>query len=56
MSLFDRRERKQEQCEHDETVTTNNFGLQRVVCLMCGKVEMHHLAQAEPGTLFRVGR
>lgn len=45
MGLFERHQ-KEERCPHEETVTTTNFGLERTVCLACGKVEMKHLATA----------
>lgn len=48
MGLFDRHT-KEERCPHEETVSTVNFGLERRVCLACGKVEMHHLAEAAHG-------
>lgn len=45
MGLFERHQQEQ-RCRHEETVTTTNFGLERTVCLACGKVEMRHLATA----------
>lgn len=48
MRLFDR-QGKEERCPHEETISTVNFGLERRVCLVCGKVEMHHLAEAAHG-------
>lgn len=48
MGLFDRHA-KEERCPHTETVATVNFGLERRVCIACGKVEMHHLAEAARG-------
>ncbi len=36
----------QSQCVHPETTVTINFGLERMVCLGCGKVEMRYLERA----------
>lgn len=48
MRIFDRHA-KEERCPHEETISTVNFGLERRVCLACGKVEMQHLAEAAHG-------
>ncbi|HSJ35462.1 MAG TPA: hypothetical protein VLB85_10455 [Acidimicrobiia bacterium] len=48
MRLFDRHA-KEGRCPHEETISTVNFGLERRVCLVCGKVEMQHLAEAAQG-------
>lgn len=42
-----RREKQQEVCSHPDRVTTRNFGLERVVCVSCGKVEMHYRESLE---------
>lgn len=39
-------ERQQSQCAHPETTVTINFGLARVLCLSCGRVEMRYLERA----------
>lgn len=39
-------ERQQSQCAHLETTVTINFGLERVLCLSCGRVEMRYLERA----------
>lgn len=39
-------ERQQSQCAHPETTATINFGLARVLCLSCGRVEMRYLERA----------
>lgn len=52
----DRTEKRQERCEHPERAITKNFGLERVVCLACGKVEMHHLGRAATGGKYLLGR
>lgn len=56
MSILDaiRKEAKPDQCHHKDTISTVNFGLERVVCQTCGKVEMRHRDVAEPGVLFQV--
>lgn len=56
MSILDaiRKETKPNQCDHNNTIRTVNFGLERVVCQTCGKVEMRHRDVAEPGVLFQV--
>lgn len=46
-----RNERQQSQCAHPETNVTINFGLERVLCKTCGKVEMRYLERGATGRL-----
>lgn len=41
----DRKNRQQERCSHPERISTQNFGLQRAVCVECGDLEMRNLPQ-----------
>lgn len=36
----------QGECAHPETTVTTNFGLERTLCLSCGRVEMRYLERA----------
>lgn len=46
-----RNERQQSQCAHPETTVTINFGLERMLCLSCGRVEMRYLERGATGRL-----
>lgn len=39
-------EKLQSQCPHPETTVTINFGLERMLCHSCGRVEMRYLERA----------
>lgn len=54
MDVLRTNEKKQSECQHSATTSTVNFGLERVVCQICGKVEMRHLDTADPGVLFQI--
>lgn len=41
--LSDRKSRQQERCSHPERIVTTNFGLERMVCMSCGEMEMRNL-------------
>jgi len=43
-------------CDHEKQTATTHFGLKRVVCKTCKKVNVDHVALAEPGVLFRIPR
>lgn len=55
MGILDqvRREKHQQRCDHPHRTSTRNFGLERVVCMDCGKVEMRHREQAATGGRLR---
>lgn len=46
LRLLDRR-RKQQSCAHRTTAVTRNYGLERIVCLECGNVDLADLAEEE---------
>lgn len=46
LRLLDRR-RKQQSCAHQTTAVTRNYGLERIVCLECGNVDLADLAEEE---------
>ncbi|HEX2153044.1 MAG TPA: hypothetical protein VHL52_03600 [Acidimicrobiia bacterium] len=53
MRVLERIKAQSTQCEHPETRTTTNFGIERIACVVCRHVEVHNLAhqtvvRAEP--------
>lgn len=38
----DRKNRQKSRCSHPERLRTENFGLERLVCVECGDVEMRN--------------
>lgn len=41
----DRKSRHQQRCSHSERIGTQNFGLERCVCVECGDFQIRNLPQ-----------
>lgn len=39
----ERKTKQQARCSHFERISTRNFGLERLVCMKCGEMEMRNL-------------